>query len=562
MLVQSTSELAALRAERHHLRAPRLFFAGFVLGLLGFSSPAGANVPAPAPAAPALLELDPALFPLPKELVPNVNFWTDIFANHTKSQVVIHDEWYLNRVYVVLDFSALETSMLSDVERAERRREAVRDELAKLKTTLLALAAGKSSPYPDQQVKIEALFTGLPRTEYQLAAQRLRDQTGMRETFSTALERSGMYMGHFERLFLSQGLPPELARLPFIESMFQERARSKVAAGGLWQIMPSTGRRFLRVSSDVDERYDPLIAAGAAASVLRENFNYLGTWPLALSAYNHGAGGLMKAVRNLGTRDLGTIVTYHQSKTFGFASRNFYAEFYAAATLYENRILHFPAVALLPELVFDELLVDRYIPVSALATKAQVQVDELRHLNPAVAHDVWTGRVMLPAGYRLRVPHGQGESFRAAYASLPAEMKLSRQAGGSHRVRRGETLSVIARRYGVSVSALQQANHMGRRTNLRVGQALHIPGKVGASSVASAPAASPQTAAPPSAAPDTAVASAAALATTPGTHVVKKGDTLFSIARQYGVSVAGLQRANGLASSGRIYVGQRLKLAL
>ncbi len=541
----------------------RLLAFGPTLGLLALTVPAGANVQPQAPSAPAARVLDPTVFPLPKQLEPNVKFWADIFAQHTNDHVLIHDDWHLDRIYVVLDFSHLKSSMLSDVERVERRRAAVRDEMTKIKTTLLALAAGKDSPYPNEQAKITALFAGQPKSELQLAAGRLRDQTGMRGHFAAALERSGLYMGHFERIFTSRSLPIELTRLPFIESMFQERARSKVAAGGLWQIMPSTGRRFLRVASDVDERYDPLVAAGAAGAVLRENYTYLGTWPLAVSAYNHGAGGLMRAVRNLGTTDLGTIATFHQSKTFKFASRNFYAEFYAAATLYENRILHFPEVTPLPEMVFDELVVDRYVPVSTLATKAEVHVDELKPLNPAVDHDVWAGRVLLPAGYRLRVPSGKGETFRAAYAALPAEMKLSRQAGGSHRVRGGETLSVIAKRYGVSVTALQQANQMGRRTNLRIGQTLHIPGRVAASAAQPAPAktdatqpkVAPASTQPPEDAP------AEATATDGRTYIVKKGDTLFSIARQLGVSVESLRRANTLSSSGRIYVGQKLKLA-
>ncbi len=521
-----------------------------------------------APAPPALKQIDGKLFPLPSQLVPNVSFWNDIFSRYTSDHVVLHDEWHIQRTYAVLDFTELATSPLSEAAKERRRKDAIREEMTKIEVTLQDLAAGRSPAYPDEAKKIAALFAGAPTSELGLAADRLRQQAGLKDHFTEAIGRAGRYLPAIERLFEDRALPLTLTRLPFVESMFNEQARSKVAAGGIWQIMPSTGRRFLRVAADVDERFDPLLAASAAAAVLKENYRYLGTWPLAVTAYNHGPGGLMKAVKNLGTRDLGTIAAQHQGRTFGFASRNFYSEFVAAATIYENRGHYFPGAEPLPEVRFDELVVPNHVPAPALAGKVGLPVLDLAALNPAVDSDVWTGRLLLPAGYRLRVPPGQGEAFRKAYAELPAEVKVARQAGTQHRVRSGETLSVIARRNGVSVAALQQANHMGRKTTLRIGQVLQIPGRFTAgpatprvASVTPAPAPAPQATATTQAVVAPALPADGREKARPREHVVRPGDTLYGISQRYGVPIKTLVQVNGLKSGHRIYPGQRLSLA-
>lgn len=548
----------------------RLGFAPLLAAAALAALPLGAAAPlAPAPAELKLETLDPDLFPLPDELTENVTFWTDVFARYSSDQVVIHDEWHPERIYAVLDFTEVENSTLSDVAKERRREDAVRAELAKIEGILRHLAAGQDSVYTADAERISALLPNAGKPGFLTAVENLRVQTGLKDHFAAALERAGRYIPGIERLFEARGLPTELARLPFIESMFQTRARSKVAAGGIWQLMPGTGRRFLRVANDVDERYDPLLAAEAAAAVLAENFALLKTWPLALTAYNHGPYGVKKAVETLATRDLGTIYTHYQGKSFGFASRNFYAEFIAAATLYANRAHHFPEVVPWPELTFDELVLDRYIPIPALATKAGLSLAELQELNPAVDDDVWSGRLRLPAGYRLRVPLGQRETFRVAYAELPAELKVARQSGGQHRVRGGETLSTIARRYGVSVAALQQANRLGRRTTVRVGQVLAIPG--GRLAPSPPPAVAPVRVAvaapPPGAEAPAAQAGGTAVPAAPDpkpsakVHVVRKGETLYGIAQRYGMSVKTLMRTNGLTSAHKIYPGQRLSLA-
>ena len=423
---------------------------------------------------------DPRLFPKPSSLDVNVRFWIDVYTVHSKHHVVIHDNEYLDVVYEVLRFDDLEASDSSDahkrrvrnkrVEQARQTWEAVLDDLERGNTR------GSSA---EQRALVEAKLAAVPggASKFREARARVRSQTGLREEFEEAIRRSGRYMPHLERIFQERGLPLELTRLPFVESMFNDQARSKVGAGGIWQFMPSTGRLYMRVNAEADERFDPLLAGEAAARLLGDNHRALGTWPLALTAYNHGAGGMKRAVQTLGTRDIGVIAKRYQSRTFGFASRNFYAEFLAAAHIYENRQHYFPGAEPRPPMRYDEFIPDRFVHLPSLATSASVSLAELEALNPALSSRVVRGDLLVPRDYRIRVPVGTAHTVGRAYASLPGGYKLASQPAHerTHRVQRGETLSSIARRYGTSVKSLQQANGLKSANRIRIGQRLSIP---------------------------------------------------------------------------------------
>ena len=186
-----------------------------------------------------------------------------------------------------------------------------------------------------------------------------------------------------------------------------------------------------------------------------------------------------------------------------------------------------------PRQRFDEVFLSHYVPLDELAAGAGTDLDDLEYLNPALSAQVVSGRLFVPSGYRLRVPSGQGDRFRAAYEALPDSRKLGRQVGTYHRVRQGETLSTIARRYGVSVGALQQENRLGRSTLIRIGQRLEIPH---VRHVRATPAPRPQ----------------------PTVHVVQRGETLSAIARRYGTTVRSLMALNRISNAGLIRPGQRL----
>ena len=174
---------------------------------------------------------------------------------------------------------------------------------------------------------------GTSNATLRAASRNVRFQLGQADKFRAGLIRAGQWRAHIEQVLAGEGVPRELVALPHVESSFNPRAYSHVGAAGLWQFMRSTGRRYMRVDDVVDERMDPHKASVAAARLLGYNYRQIDSWPLAITAYNHGLAGMMRAVRTLGTRDIAAIVSRYQSRSFGFASRNFYAEFLAASEI-------------------------------------------------------------------------------------------------------------------------------------------------------------------------------------------------------------------------------------
>ena len=175
-----------------------------------------------------------------------------------------------------------------------------------------------------------------PRRACASAIEDIRFQLGQADRFRSGLIRSGAWETHIAETLANLGLPAELAVLPHVESSFNPRAYSKVGAAGLWQFMRSTGRRYMRIDAAVDDRLDPFRSTEAAAQLLAYNYRVLGSWPLALTAYNHGTAGVRHAKETLATDDIVRIVRSYTSRTFGFASRNFYVSFLAALEIDRN----------------------------------------------------------------------------------------------------------------------------------------------------------------------------------------------------------------------------------
>ncbi|MBK7975940.1 MAG: LysM peptidoglycan-binding domain-containing protein [Deltaproteobacteria bacterium] len=544
--------------------------ARFIAGAFAAFAVASAGI------ASALTPLDPAKFPTPPQLEPNVLFWTDVYSRHTSHQVVIHDNLYLDIVYTVLDFSDLDAQDVSSVYKASVRDDSVRKAIHDYEDILrdLAQSTGPRAANPSEHRDVEAMFKRVPGgdSKYLSAIGRIRAQTGLKDKFEVAVGRSGRYMPTLERIFRTRGLPVELSRLPFVESMFQDRARSKVGAGGIWQFMPSTGRRYLRIRRELDERWDPFAATDGAARLLSDNYESLGTWPLALTAYNHGAAGMARAVSQVGTRDLGVIVWNYESSSFGFASRNFYSEFLAAVSVYENRAIYFPNTRPEPPLTFDEVLIAKPTSIRSLAERTGTDVDALEDLNLGLTSEVIAGRYPLPAGYRLRVPPGSEGQFRTALDSMPAIRTATAASGArSHRVARGDTASSIAARYKITTAELLSANGLKPSSRIRSGQTLRIPGN-GAepnrledtpSAIATLTVTPAREPANDEVAPPRLVAKSekSGAPARPRTHVVGSGESLSAIASRYGTTVRALQDANGMTNPALVKPGQTLRLA-
>ena len=512
--------------------------------------------------------IDPDLFPLPENLAAAVEFWKDVFATYTSDQVILHDERHLDVVYSVVDMSDLRATGSSELQIDRARIRRVRAEMSRIAKALRDLAAGRPAMElpPDLRsipLQMESIAGG--RTKYRRAAGLIRSQRGLRKRFEEAIEIWGLFMPGIQRTLTAYGLPSEIRCLPFVESMFNYRARSKVGASGAWQFTAATGRAFLQMDEAVDARSDVLLAAEGAARKLRRDYESLEAWPLALTAYNHGAGGMARAVRRLGTRDIGVIAEKYRSRTFGFASRNFYPEFLAAVIVYAERDRHFPGVEPFPEIQFDVVDRDRYVALTDLASAAGVEIDELADLNPALDRSVLAGSLLVPPRYPLRVPAGTATRFEQAYAALSPERKPDRQAAFGYRVQRGDTLGAIARRFGSSVSELQRANRLPRADRIYIGQRLRIPQQ--GSGRAAPPPVQRAAVRPPEGRSSAATTRAAVgeprtsnQAPSDIVHVVRSGESVHRIARKYGVTVASVVAANGLRRPDLIHTGQRLQI--
>jgi membrane-bound lytic murein transglycosylase D len=266
--------------------------------------------------------------------------------------------------------------------------------------------------------------------------------------------------------------------LPHVESSFNPAAYSRVGAAGLWQFMPSTARRYMRVDSLVDERLDPYTATEAAANLMLYNYRLVGTWPLTVTAYNHGPGGLRRAQDELGTSNIEVIVKRYQGSTFGFASRNFYVAFLAALEVDRNAEKFFGPLTHFPDTESTTVELPDYVAVDSLAKAFKVDMGALRVLNPALRPPIWSGARLVPRGYRLRLPGTPpAAEIAAAFARLPASQRyVAQRNDGIHKMRRGETLAGVAAASGVSLSRLLAANGWNSGHEAARGEAVKIPG--------------------------------------------------------------------------------------
>ena len=191
--------------------------------------------------------------------------------------------------------------------------------------------ATKSAPKTEKQ---KSRFAHLQKQGHQYisgASRRVRVQRGMRDQFMRGIIRAKPHLKKIRSVFSKKELPTELVALSFVESMFNPRAKSFAGAAGLWQLMPATARQYkLTVNKKQDHRLDIDRSTLAAATMLQQNFKRLGSWPLAITAYNHGPNGMRRAVKAVGTTDLSHLIKHYKKRTWGFASKNFYAEFVAA----------------------------------------------------------------------------------------------------------------------------------------------------------------------------------------------------------------------------------------
>ena len=372
-------------------------------------------------------------FPLLPGLESAVEFWKKIFTEYSISQLVFFDPLDMSRIYDVLDVG--EDSRTPEYINGERER--------------IAATHG---------VDVE----------------RVRAQRGIKERTAAGLKRSGRYIAQMQQIFRDRGLPIELTYLPIVESSYDLNARSSAGALGMWQFMRTTGRQYMRVDRSIDERRDPIESTRAAAAFLQQSYETLGNWPLAITAYNYGPGGMARAVKEMESDNLVDLIRDYRHPYWGFPPKNFYAEFLAAVEIGKNVNQYFPELTLDPPLSIREIELKVSSSLGALAKNTGLTRDQFLAWNPALTEQIRS----VPAGYRVKVPV---DSNAQPVIEIAQSREITRSPPREqpqvvrHQVKRGETLLQIAQRYGASVDRILKVNGMGKSHRLQAGTTLLIP---------------------------------------------------------------------------------------
>ena len=398
--------------------------AGLVLRILGIFLGI-APTPAHGVIASDELSQDEQLFPRPEIVRKQVRFWEKIFFTYPATTVVVHESSDPDRIIDVIDYRITGGPQATILPVPRKLREAVTSRyLARynkaaerfVKEQANAVRYGSIEQrlydvYHTDPVALQNLYTGKIK---------LRAQTGLADDFLVAAKSAALYLPYMEQIFNQYEVPKRLTRLPFVESMFNLKAVSKVGASGIWQFMPATARNYLFVNKLVDERNAPEKATRAAAQFLLSNFQDLGRWPLAITAYNHGKEGVARAARKLGTRDIGTMIESYVSPSFGFASRNFYAEFLAASNVYERLARLHPSEPKARPAATASVLLKGRISVAQLLAHTSLTKSLLQELNPCLLPATLSTHINhpLPAFYEIKVPLSQASTIRNAVSLL------------------------------------------------------------------------------------------------------------------------------------------------
>jgi len=408
------------------------------------------------------------LFPVYDLIQPNVTFWTNIFTQYTRGQALVHDMGDLSRIYEEIRLNPAKTK-----EAARANKKIKKAAIKKYKTVLMNLSRGRA-PKTTVEKKVAALFPDKTKpAAFRDAARRLRVQTGLKEHFMEGVIRSGALIDEFKTIIKSYGLPEDLAYLPCLESAYDVHTYSKYGAAGLWQFTHYTGKLFMDINYVVDQRRDPIASTHGAAQLLKRNYETLQNWPMAITAYNHGLYGMSRAKAKHGTYP--AIHANYSSRSFKFASRNFYPEFIAARHVAKNYIHYYGNITLDRPGQETRYKVKGFLHAKELVDKLPLDLKTLQAMNPALRQPVFDGKKYIPAGHTLYLPkHISSDMLDKTLFPL---YRSAQRITPFHRVVRGDTAGSIADTYKVPLKDLIAMNGLGRKAVIHVGQTLKIPFK-------------------------------------------------------------------------------------
>lgn len=356
-----------------------------------------------------------------------------------------------------------------------------------------------------------------------------------RGAIEAGLERAGKYQPMIEKILKEEGVPLDLIYLCQAESAFEPRALSRAAAKGMWQFISSRGKEYgLRQTWWIDERSDPEKSTRAAARHLKDLRQEFGDWYLAMAAYNSGPVRVQRALEKTGADNFWTLA---EKRALPKETINYVPNIVALTIIGKNPEKYGFNVTPAPAIETERVGVDKATDLRVIAEAIDVPVEDLRALNTHVLR--WTTPPDDP-DFQLILPKGYADKFNQQIASLPESKRVLFR---EHVVRKGDTLGVIAKKYGTTAAQLSQANNLGKAPVLKVGRSLIIP----MSGVTPPPVTLAKASTP------------AKTATT--SYTVRAGDTLSKIAARFNTTVEKLKLWNQLTST-RLAVGKKLMIAV
>ncbi|MBI3607943.1 MAG: LysM peptidoglycan-binding domain-containing protein [Nitrospirae bacterium] len=369
--------------------------------------------------------------------------------------------------------------------------------------------------------------------------------TRIRDKFELWLSRSGRYLPLMREIFKKNNLPEDLVFVSLIESGFNPYAYSRSRAVGPWQFMRGTGLKYgLRIDEWIDERRDPVKSTMAAANYLKDLYAMFNSWPLALASYNAGEGRVGRAMAKSKADDFWDL---RSTRYLRPETRNYVPKFMAATIIAKNPEKYGFTLNYHEPLQYDEVIIDRPTDLRLIAKVASVTYEDLKNLNPELKQGITPLRY---DNYRLKLPVGTKAVFAENFSKIP---EWEKTVWLKHTVRRGETLSSIARTFGTTTATLRDINRL-KRPALRVGSTILVPTGNQEPQVEEAAA-------------STGIASASLTvvepiesAPKPFTYRVKRGDTLWTIAKRFNTTIDHIRKWNGLSQTRALRAGQRLVL--
>lgn len=416
-------------------------------------------------AFPALADV----FPRPPQIEPAVGFWTKVYSQVGTDGGLLHDRENLDVVYDTLGFT--ENLWHPARERKIRQRRSHYEQI------LGTLASGKRDNLSPDEARVLALWPDdVSNERLRRAAGDIRFQLGQADRFREGLKRAGAWRPYIYQTLDDLGLPRELLALAHVESSFNPDAWSRIGAAGIWQFTRPTGRQYMQVDHILDQRMDPFTATRAAGLLLRHNYSVTEDWGQAVTAYNHGLAGIRRAVRDTGSEDIGEIISTYSGRNWGFASRNFYPAFLAAVYVDANAETYFGELETHPPLRTTTIELPFYTSLDQVLSAFDVERDTLRELNRGLRDPIWSGQKYLPRGYPLRLPAAERDELMARLKRIDEDRRFFAQIPDrEHVVRSGEALSTIASRYNTSVRELMAMNNIRNANLVRAGQTLRLP---------------------------------------------------------------------------------------